>query len=102
MPCEQSEPPRPTFVFLSIAPMLAKPIRMLSSDQGGEIVASVRAMRRVLASVGLSLHDLANAIELPCLGMPEPDDDADDWRMMAKACAQCPHLLSEREISFVT
>ena len=21
---------------------------------------------------------------------------------MAKACAQCPHLLSEREISFVT
>ena len=58
-------------------------------------------MRRVLASVGLSLHDLANAIELPARAS-QHDDDADAWRVMAKACAQCPHLLSEREISFVT
>jgi hypothetical protein len=63
---------------------------------------------RVLASVGLSLHDLADAIELPdrekCGHRPDfqYDDEIDDWRVMAEACAQCPHLLSQRERSFVT
>ena len=77
------------------APTLAKLIRLSSSDRDGEVVASIHAMRRVLASVGLSLHDLADAIELP-----DRTPQQDDWRVMAKACAQCPHLLSEREISF--
>jgi hypothetical protein len=89
-----------TAALLGIAPTLAKLIRMLSSDRDGEVVASVHAMRRLLASVGLSLHDLADAIELPARAS-QHDDDADDWRVMAKACAQCLHLLSEREISFV-
>jgi hypothetical protein len=89
--------------LLGIAPTLAKLIRMLSSDRDGELVASIHAMRRVLASVGLSLHDLADAIELPDRASQYVDiDDSDDWRVMAKACAQCPHLLSAREISFVT
>src|SRR5262245_7535972 len=91
--------------LLGIAPTLAKLIRLLSSDREGEVVASVHAMRRVLASVGLSLHDLADAIELPARGIcnaDTPSDDDPDWRVMAKTCAQCPHLLSEREISFVT
>jgi hypothetical protein len=87
--------------LLSIAPTLAKLIRMLSSDREGEVLASVHAMRRVLASAGLSLHDLANAIELPAQAS-QHDDDADDWRVMAKACARYSYLLSEREISFVT
>jgi hypothetical protein len=91
-----------TAALLGIAPTLAKLTRMLSSDRDGEVVASVQAMRRVLASVGLSLHDLADAIELPARASQHDDDDDDDWRVMAKACAQCPHLLSEREISFVT
>jgi protein-disulfide isomerase-like protein with CxxC motif len=87
--------------LLGIAPTLAKLIRMLSSDRDGEVVASVHAMRRVLANAGLSLHDFADAIELPAAA--QYDDDADDnWRVMAKACARCPHLLSERERSFVT
>jgi len=60
-------------------------------------------MRRVLASVGLTLHDLADAIEVPGRhSTVSISDDAADWRVMANACAQCPHLLSEREISFVT
>jgi hypothetical protein len=90
-----------TAALLGIAPTLAKLIRMLSSDRDGEVVASVHALRRVLASVGLSLHDLADTIELPARAC-QHDEDADDWRVMAKACAQCPHLLSERERSFVT
>src|SRR5215472_12773340 len=87
--------------LLGIAPTLAKLVRLLSSNRDGEVVASVHAMRRLLASVGLSLHDLADAIELPAR-ISQHDDDAGDWRVMAKACAQCPHLLSKREISFVT
>jgi hypothetical protein len=102
-----------TAALLGIAPTLAKLIRLLSSDREGEVVASVHAIRRVLASVGLSLHDLADAIELPTRGVGNTNsgtnsefrasqhDDDPDWRVMAKACAQCPHLLSERERSFV-
>ena len=85
--------------LLHIAPTVAKLIRLLSSDRDGEVVASVRAMRRVLAAAGLSLHDLADAIELP--DQTSHGGKFDDWRVMAKACARCPHLLSEREISFV-
>jgi hypothetical protein len=89
-----------TAALLGIAPTLAKLIRLLSSDRDGEVVASVHAMCRLLASIGLSLHDLADAIELPAQ-TSQHDDDADDWRVMAKACAQCRHLLSDRERSFV-
>jgi hypothetical protein len=85
----------------TVAPMVGKLLRLLGSDKDGEIVASVHALRRGLAGVGLSLHDLADAIELP-VRASQHDDNADDWYVMAKACAQCPHLLSEREISFVT
>ena len=92
--------------LLGIAPTLAKLIRLLSSDREGEVVASVHAMRRLLASVGLSLHDLADAIELPTnktdSNTTRFDDGDPDWRVMAKACARCPHLLSERERSFVS
>jgi hypothetical protein len=94
--------------FLDIAPTLATLIRMLSSDRDGEVVASVHAIRRVLANAGLSLHDLADAIELPdrvtCDNTvtSKHDDNADDWRVMAKACTCHSHLLSQREISFVT
>jgi len=88
--------------LLGIAPMLAKLIRLLSSDRDGEVVASVHAMRRLLAGSGLSLHDLADAIELPVRASQHDDDDADDWHVMAMACAQCRYLLSERERSFVT
>ena len=86
--------------LLGIAPTLAKLIRLLSSDRDGEVVASVHAMRRLLASVGLSLHDLADAIELPARAS-QHDDDADDWRVMAKTCAQHAYTLSERERTFV-
>jgi hypothetical protein len=95
-----------TAALLGIAPTLAKLIRLLSSDRDGEVVASVHAMRRLLASIGLSLHDLADVIELPAYktgfsNATRFHDDDPDWRVMAKACAQCRYLLSERERAFV-
>jgi len=91
--------------LLGVAPTLAKLLRLLSSNRDGEVVASVHAIRRVLASVGLSLHDLADAIELPDreshLHHDDDHHDDDDWRVMVRVCAQCPHLLSERERDFV-
>src|SRR6266540_4153184 len=49
--------------FPSIAPTIAKLLRLLASDQPGEIIASVHALQRVLSSAELHFHDLANAIE---------------------------------------
>jgi hypothetical protein len=46
-----------------IAPMLANFIRLLSSDQGGEVVAAARAMIRTLQSIGADIHDVADRIE---------------------------------------
>jgi hypothetical protein len=38
-------------------------IRMLSSDKPGEAGAAVQALNRTLASAGLDIHTLANAVE---------------------------------------
>ena|SRR5215207_4936659 len=46
-----------------IAPKIAKLIPRLATDHDGEIVATVQAIRRTLASSGLDLHDLAGALE---------------------------------------
>jgi hypothetical protein len=57
-----------------IAPALPKLRRLiprLATDADGEIIATVRAIRRVLAAEGLDLHDLADAIDAR---PPYPDD----------------------------
>ena len=56
-----------------IAPKLARLIPRLGSDHDGEIVATVRAIRRTLAAERLDLHDLANALDVK----PEPVFDRD-------------------------
>jgi hypothetical protein len=43
----------------SIAPTVAKLIRLLASDQPGEIIASVHALRRVLDSADLTMTTCA-------------------------------------------
>ncbi len=40
-------------------------IRRLSTDSDGETVACVRAIGRVLASAGLSFHDIADRLKAP-------------------------------------
>lgn len=46
----------------TVAPKMAKLIPMLGTDQDGEIIATVRAIRRTLDGAGLDLHDLARAL----------------------------------------
>lgn len=46
-----------------IASKLTKLIRVLSSDKIGEVASAAAAITRILASEGLSIHDLASVIE---------------------------------------
>jgi hypothetical protein len=45
--------------------LIAKCIRMLSSDKDGDIIAAGNALVRVLRSAGADVHDLAEQIEKP-------------------------------------
>ena len=49
----------------SIAPRIGALIRMLSSPIDNEALAAARGLTRTLGGVGLSLHDLAAAVEQP-------------------------------------
>jgi hypothetical protein len=46
-----------------LVPKIAKLIPRLATNHDGEVVATVRAIERTLASAGLDLHDLAGALE---------------------------------------
>jgi hypothetical protein len=91
--------------FPSIAPTVAKLIRLLASDQPGEIVASVHALQRVLSSAELDFHDLANAIEfvarreVPQIASSNINDD--DMREIIRCCYEHADLLSAKELGFV-
>jgi hypothetical protein len=91
--------------FADIAPRIAKLLRLLASDKPGELVASVQALRRVLGSANLDLHDFANVVEFaarreaPQVASATADDD--DAREMIKCCRECPDLLSAKELTFV-
>ena len=42
---------------------IADRIRMLASDKPGDVVAAANALKRILASAGIDINDLARAIE---------------------------------------
>ena len=46
----------------AIRPRLGKFVRLLASDQPGEVVAAADALKRVLAGVGADLNDLGDVI----------------------------------------
>jgi hypothetical protein len=91
--------------FADIAPRIAKLLRLLASDKPGELVASVQALRRVLGSANLDLHDLANVVEFaarreaPQVALTTADDD--DAREMIRCCRECSDLLTNKELAFV-
>ena len=80
----------------TVIPTLGKLIPRLASNHDGEVVATVRAIQRLLKSAGRDLHDLA-----ACLGAPVAQQDA-DWRRDVRFCFEHANLLSEREIDFIT
>lgn len=67
------------------AAKVAKMIPRLASDHDGEVVATVKAIVRVLESGGATLHDLAAAIEPRRAG-----DLYDDLRAAAAATMKTP------------
>jgi hypothetical protein len=81
----------------TLIPTLSKLIPRLASNHDGEVVATVRAIERVLKSADRDLHDLA-----ACLGAPAaPMLDA-DWRQNVRFCFENADRLSERELDFIT
>lgn len=46
-----------------IAPKIAALLPRLASEHEGEVIATARAVQRVLSSVGADLHDLAAALQ---------------------------------------
>jgi hypothetical protein len=65
-----------------IARKLGPLIRLLASDKPGEVVAAVEAIKRVLASAGFDLNDLANVIGHP-LPAPAYVSPPTGWREQA-------------------
>jgi hypothetical protein len=72
---------------------LEKLVRMLSSDKDGEVLAATAAIRRVLATEGLDIHNLADALCKPAHEPPpreppqrETPEDDPDWHDIACRC----------------
>jgi hypothetical protein len=72
-----------------IARKLDPLIRLLASDKPGEVVATVEAIKRVLASGGFDLNDLADAIGRP---LPAPACAPTGWREQAAYLLHCGDL----------
>jgi hypothetical protein len=79
----------------TIAPTIAKMLPRLASDYDGEVVATVRAIERVLRSGGRDWHDLAATL---CRPAQLPNSD---WRSEARFCAGNAVHLTERELDFI-
>ncbi len=80
-----------------VAPKIAKLIPRLASDHDGEVIATVRAIRRTLESAGLDLHALAAGLDSStCDGEPAT------WQELAAWCRNIgQHRLSLKEFVFV-
>src|SRR5262249_8102468 len=80
----------------TIVPTIGKLIPRLASDYDAEILATVRAIERLLKSAGHDWHDLAASITKPTIQRSETD-----WRQEARFCVANASLLNERELDFV-
>jgi predicted nuclease of predicted toxin-antitoxin system len=74
---------------------IRKLLPRLASNHDGEVVATARAIDRLLKSSSLDWHDLASALS-SCPAWP-----MSDWRSLARFCADNDTLLTERELDFL-
>jgi hypothetical protein len=81
-----------------VAPRIGQLIRLLGSDQDGEVVAAARALGRTLASVGEDFHTLADTIERSA---PAAHRGCEDHRAIARWLLDSGARLSPKEWSFV-
>jgi hypothetical protein len=86
--------------LVEIAPRLRCLLLMLSSDRDGEVVASARAIDRVLRSNSLDWHDLAQAV-CPSAPTVRCGNDERDWRDIVAFCTSRLSCLSGREREFL-
>ena len=82
-------------VPVTIAPTLGKLIPRLASDHDGEVVATARAIERVLKSAGRDWHDLAAVLT------SQSTVASIDWRREARFCVQNSAHLTTRELRFI-
>jgi hypothetical protein len=81
-----------------IAPRIGQLIRLLGSNQDGEVVAAARALGRTLASVNADFHSLAAAIER---SEPALTSRRQNWRAVARWLIESGARFNEKEQAFV-
>jgi hypothetical protein len=87
-----------------IAPTLGKLVRLLGSDQDHETLGAARALKRVLSSAKLDLHDLASLIEITAdspVSTHRPSARSHAVYVMVRSCHERSDLLSAKELAFV-
>ena len=93
----------------NIAAKLKPLLLLLSSDQGGEVVAAANAIGRTLKNAGCDFHDLAARLTAPSSAKTrsreqpreETQHDANDWYAMRNFCLAHENQLRPREREFV-
>jgi hypothetical protein len=91
--------PRATTALAVVAPRIGQLIRLLGSDQDGEVVAAARALGRTLTSVGAEFHTLADTIERSAPAAHHRG--CEDHRAIARWLIDSGARLSPKEWSFV-
>lgn len=87
----------------AVSPKIARMIPRLASDHDGEIVATVRAIRRTLEGAGLDLHALAASLEAEPPRAQEREREPDGWREVAVWCRNVGQTrLTLKEFCFVS
>jgi hypothetical protein len=91
-----------TAALAVVAPRIGQLIRLLGSDQDGEVVAAARALGRTLASVNEDFHTLADTIERAIeRSAPAAHHEYADHRAMARWLLNSGARLSPKEFAFV-
>jgi hypothetical protein len=101
----------------SLTAQIAKMLPRLASDFDGEVVATARALERILKSAGKDWHDLGAHITAPPIEIHLParrqekrrysrqdwkqPQQAEDWRATARFCVALPDKMSPRELDFI-
>jgi hypothetical protein len=81
----------------SCNPRLSKLLPRLASNHDGEVVATARAIERVLRASGHDWHDLAAAVAPPIA----PDESPLNWRTLCRFCAGQHSRLRPRDLDFI-
>jgi hypothetical protein len=87
-------------------PLIGKLLPRLASCHAGEVVATARAIERLLRASGHDWHDLAAAIAAPpvakTISSTTARPGALDWHLMTRQCLSRACALTPRDYEFLT